>query len=86
MESLSWELFSRERDSNMGQLNEPLPELRSAAPEFGEPAVCRMGRWFGSATEAESMLGRLKERGWNGSMRDCGGIWHVDVVRPLLSE
>ena len=49
-------------------------------------AVCRMGRWCASELEASEMLGRLFEKGWSGTMRECGGIWHVDVVRAKSSD
>lgn len=48
--------------------------------------VCRMGRWCTNELEASELLGRLFEKGWSGTMRDCGGIWHIDVVRGKSSD
>ena len=70
----------------MGQLIEPSPERERTLDEAELPTVCRMGRWCSSATEATSMLDRLKERGWRGAVRQYDGLWHVDVARPFPRE
>ena len=48
--------------------------------------VCRMVQWCEGRQEAERMLERLLNDGWNGAMRDCVGLWQVDVVRPLRHQ
>ena len=45
--------------------------------------MCRMVQWCECQAEAEATLTRLLREGWYGAMRDCIGLWQVDVVRPL---
>ena len=49
-------------------------------------SVCRMVRWFSAQDDAERELQVRLDAGWNGSMRDCIGIWLVDVVKPLIPQ
>lgn len=70
--SLPWELQYIERKS-MNMLEEAT-------------AVCRMVRWFSVQDDAERELELRLNAGWNGSMRNCTGIWLVDVVRPLKEQ
>lgn len=70
--SLPWELPYSEREF-MNTYQEVKP-------------VCRMIRWFSIQSDAERELENRLNTGWNGSMRECTGIWLVDVVRPLREE
>lgn len=72
MGSLPWELPYTENDSMNTQ------EEHSS--------VCRMVRWFTVQDDAERELQNRLDAGWNGTMRDCTGIWLVDVVRPLREQ
>lgn len=47
--------------------------------------VCRMVRWFSVQDDAERELKQRLNAGWHGSMRECTGLWLVDIIRPLES-
>jgi len=49
----------------------------------GTEQYCHMIRWCDQESVAEAELSRLLAEGWIGSLRDCTGIWQVDVVRPF---